>query len=297
MANNNTTARRSFIPGSEWLYYKLYTGSKTSDRVLTELILPFSQEMKARKLINRWFFIRYGDPDNHLRIRFHLTSIDAFGHLVEELTPQLETFYDQQLIWKIQTDVYKRELERYGHQNISHSEDLFYHESEMLANLLSVIDGEEGEEIRWLFGLRAIFQLLEDFALKTEEKIALMEHLKSGFMSEFGIGKPTKRQLDSKFRAERAKIDWFMQFTRAEQPDYAPLLDILDQKSNRTRAIIQQITQNVNSAQRKDLLMSYIHMMMNRLFRSQNRKHELVMYYLLWRTLVTGQKRAEQQLV
>ncbi|HEV7514771.1 MAG TPA: lantibiotic dehydratase, partial [Thermoanaerobaculia bacterium] len=53
---------RSFPPGSEWLYVKLYTGSSTADRVLRELIAPVVEEALGQGAADGWFFIRYGDP-------------------------------------------------------------------------------------------------------------------------------------------------------------------------------------------------------------------------------------------
>ena len=164
----------------------------------------------------------------------------------------------------------------------------------MLAQFLSLIDGDEGEELRWLFGLRATNQLLTDFELDIDQKISLLGTLKTGFMQEFGVEKPTKLQLDGKFRTERSKIDWFLRFSRADQPDYAPLLDLLDEKSQLSTPVIASIKKDRKEAEINDLLMSYIHMLMNRLFRSKNRMHELVMYFLLHRTYETGKKRAER---
>jgi hypothetical protein len=40
---------RSFPPGSEWLYYKLYTGSSTADRVLRELVAPVVEEALGKE--------------------------------------------------------------------------------------------------------------------------------------------------------------------------------------------------------------------------------------------------------
>ena len=187
MTTIDTPVQRAFLPGSEWLYYKIYTGSQTADRILGELIFPFTQQMKTEGLIDQWFFIRYGDPDNHLRVRFHLSDPSAFGKVVAALTPLLEEYYDLKLVWKVQLDVYKRELERYGAATICLSEQLFHYESDLMAQFLGMIDGEEGEELRWLFGLRAINQLLTDFGLNEDQKIALLATLKTGFMTEFGI--------------------------------------------------------------------------------------------------------------
>ena len=292
MTHANPTIRRTFMPGSEWLYYKIYTGTKTADRVLTEIILPLTTQLKDQNLIDRWFFIRYGDPDHHLRVRFHLQDQSAFSEVVSLVAPPLEKFYDLRLIWDIKINVYKREIERYGEDHIVDSEALFHLESEMITQFLSLIDGEEGEELRWLFGLRAINQLLEDFRMTDEEKINLLDALRKGFMYEFGTKKSTKIQLDNKFRQERNKIDWFLSFDRNDAPEYSALLDLLDEKSRKSVSVIGKIRRESTPTTISDLLISYIHMMMNRLFRSKNRMHELVMYYLLWKTLDTGRKRA-----
>ncbi len=61
--------RRKFIPGSRWLYFKIYTGIKTADEVATRTLLPLLRELYEAKLIDDWFFIRYTDPDFHLRLR------------------------------------------------------------------------------------------------------------------------------------------------------------------------------------------------------------------------------------
>src|SRR5262249_46206428 len=56
--------RRRFAPGSEWTYAKLYCGRAAADRLLAEQIAPLAG------IADQWFFIRYEDPDFHLRVRF-----------------------------------------------------------------------------------------------------------------------------------------------------------------------------------------------------------------------------------
>lgn len=56
--------QRKFIPGSQWLYFKIYTGVKTADEVLAHTIRPFLRELYAERWIDGSFFIRYNDPDS-----------------------------------------------------------------------------------------------------------------------------------------------------------------------------------------------------------------------------------------
>ncbi|WP_127138032.1 thiopeptide-type bacteriocin biosynthesis protein [Flagellimonas oceanensis] len=65
---------RNFALGSEWLYYKIYIGPQTGDALLSQAIKPLVSNLIGRKLIDKWFFIRYTDPDFHIRIRLKISD-------------------------------------------------------------------------------------------------------------------------------------------------------------------------------------------------------------------------------
>ncbi|WP_027394259.1 thiopeptide-type bacteriocin biosynthesis protein [Aquimarina latercula] len=276
--------QRSFIIGSEWLYYKIYTGPKTSDLILTDIIKPIATHLLDKGIIDKWFFIRYNDPKHHIRVRFHYNKPENIAEVINTLYGSLKEFSDEDLIWKIQLDTYQREVERYGGETMSISEELFFLDSRMIVDFLDMIDGDEGEELRWLFGVRAIDQLLQDFGYSEDDKLALLERLKTGFGVEFGMNKGLKKQMDKKFRNEHDKIKNFLSFKRDSDPDYAPIIDALDEKSISSKDLVKEILTIVDKNQLDDMMSSYIHMLMNRLFRSKNRLHEMVLYDLLYRT-------------
>ncbi|WP_109301766.1 thiopeptide-type bacteriocin biosynthesis protein [Aquimarina sp. AU474] len=276
--------QRSFIIGGEWLYYKIYTGPKTSDLVLTDVIKPVVDTLLENKVIDKWFFIRYNDPKHHIRVRFHYTDPKNVGEIINALHGPLEHYNKQDLIWRLQIDTYQRELERYGNETMEQSETLFFYDSKMIVDFLDMIDEDEGEELRWLLSIRAMDTLLNDFGYDEDQKLALMERLKTGFGQEFGMNKFLKKQMDKKFREEHDKIKEFMVFTRENNPDYAPIIDVLEAKSIHSKAMIENIRSLVDQPRLDNMMGSYIHMLMNRLFRSKNRLHEMVMYDLLYRT-------------
>ena len=289
--------QRNFILGDRWLYYKIYTGPKTSDLVLTEIIKPLAQQLIDSKIIDKWFFIRYADPKHHLRIRFHHTNPEQIGTIINTLYPHFKTFVDQDLIWKIQIETYQREIERYGSNTIDLSEDLFYHDSKMMVNFIDLIEGDEGEELRWLFSIRAIDSFLNSFKYTNEEKKELLVRLSTGFRSEFGTSKALGKQLNDKYRIKSQKLQEFMTFTAQDNPDHAIILEVLSEKENAISYIVNGIIKhkkedtlemNIN-----DLMGSYIHMLMNRLFKSKNRLHEMVCYDFLcryYKSLIARQK-------
>ncbi len=276
--------QRSFIIGSEWLYYKLYTGPKTSDLVLANIIKPVTETLLKNKSIDKWFFIRYADPKPHIRVRFHYTDPSHVAEIINTLYEPIKEYIEEDLVWKVQIDTYQREIERYGINTMEQSEDLFFHESTMIIDFLDMVEGDEGEELRWLFSIKAIDELLNDFGYDEDRKLKLMEGLKTGFGAEFGMNKFLKKQLDKKYRNEKEKIEEFLIFKREDNPDYAPILDVLDQKSAASKEAIRSILAISNDQQIDRLMSSYIHMLMNRLFRSKNRMHEMVLYDLLFRT-------------
>ncbi len=278
--------KRNFIIGDEWLFYKLYCGSKTADEILTKMIKPISEELVKKEVADKWFFIRYSDPKSHLRVRFHFTVPENIFVIIETFNNYIRKYLDQDLIYKIQIDTYQRELERYGLRSIELTEELFFHDSEMIVNFLDLIVGDEGEVIRWLFALQAVDTLLNDFSYNECMKFNIMENLKTSFGNEFGMNRMLKLQLDKKFRKERSLInDIFMKKYRNE--DISDLFILLNHKSKNIESIVNKILymNQINKLERPldYMISSYIHMLMNRLFKSKQRMHEMVIYDFLYR--------------
>ena len=279
-----TQIKRSYHPGSDWIYYKIYTGPKTADLLLTNLIKPVVDKLYKKDIIEKWFFIRYTDPKFHLRVRFKATNLSDVGTIISEFSTQLNSFIEEDLVWKIQLDTYQREIERYGLYTMEASETLFFYDSEMIIQLLDLIDdSDEGEEIRWLFGIRAINALLDDFSFSEENKLLLLEQLKINFCAEFNMNRFLKKQLDRKFIEHEKKIMQFIDMSKDDISELTSLINIIHKKSNNSTSAINDITNLIEPEKLNSFLGSHIHMIMNRLFRSKNRLYEMVVYYFLFK--------------
>jgi len=99
-------------PGSHWLYAKLYCPAQHQDDVLTRH-LP---DLLARlpEAVDRWFFIRYRDPDPHLRLRFHGDPPRLAAELLPALAAWTADLADAGYGGRLLLDGYDPELERYG---------------------------------------------------------------------------------------------------------------------------------------------------------------------------------------
>ena len=277
--------QRTFNVGSEWLFVKLYGGVKSLDKILSDDILPLTNELLEEGIIEKWFFIRYEDTDKHLRIRFyHGNKPDFIGKVLSRLHEVLKDYLNEGIIFKIQADTYQREIERYGNETMELSESVFFHDSKAIASVLSLIEGDAGEKYRWMFGLRGIDMLLDDFGYNMQAKAKLMADIKEGFFQEFGGSDKLKHQLNDKYRSERESIEKILD-AQQDTEEIEPAIVFFKERSEALKLInveinnLQVFNNQIYSHDR--LLQSYVHMTMNRLFVTDNRKHELVIYHFL----------------
>lgn len=295
--------KRSFIPGDEWLYYKIYCGVKTTDEIITQVVLPVSILLKENTIIDKWFFIRYADPDLHLRVRFHFGKINDIGIIMHEVNSKLQGYVDSNKIWKVMFDTYNREMERYNPKLITHAENLFWIDSETTASFLDSIDGDAGEKIRWMFAFKSIDAILSDFGLTINQKLIFMEKPSKSFAEEFGMNKNLKLQLDQKYRSVNPDIQLIMNLNKGNAGEYLSLIELLEQRTDRIIKIVTDI-KKIESLDKSidipNLLSSYVHMIMNRIFRSKQRMHEMVVYDFLYRhykSTIAREKSAEKRLL
>lgn len=276
------TRARTFAPGSEWLYMKIYTGLKTSDRVLAEIVKPLTAEFLRRGIIDQWFFIRFNDPDDHLRVRFHGTGkfyscvLEAFH---TALLPLLETGE----VVRVAVDTYEREIERYGAETIGFAEQLFFVDSVAIADVIALLEGDEGDVLRWQFALRAVDDMLRAAQCSLEQRRGIMNALQAAFKKEFQAEHAdSRKQLGNKFRKERPFIDAFLRESEFVPAEFSPVWSVLERRADNLSEVFEKLRAELDENRFMALLESYIHMTMNRFFRSRQRLHELVIYDLLW---------------
>jgi thiopeptide-type bacteriocin biosynthesis protein len=279
--------RRRFPPGSEWLYAKLYTGAGTADQVLNHLIGPLVRSWIASGAADAWFFIRYTDPDWHLRLRLHGEP----GRLHAEVLPGLQAaaapLLETGQLWRMQLDTYEREVERYGgDRGIELAEQAFAADSEAVLTILGQLSGDAGLDMRWRLAMRGVDLLFDDLGLTLEEKRSLTRRAREGFGREFGIDGNFRSRVSQRYRVERARLEALLD--PGQPPPAPPLaggLEALRQRSLQLAPVTAELRLLEQagrlSAPLTDIARSYAHMHVNRLLRSAQRAQELVLYELL----------------
>lgn len=272
--------QQKFILGDEWLYYKLYCGNKTADSILINIIKPLTEKLLDANLIKQWFFIRYADPDTHLRIRFHCEEISKISDIINEVKKAIGNFLDNDIIWKVQIDTYQREIERYGVDRILMSEKLFYLDSLACLEALELIDNDN---ILFMFALRSINDLFDAFSFNINDKISFTKENLGLFKEEFNSNKILNKQLNKKYQDLRIELVEFMELK--DHKEYQSIINVLNIKNINLLKLINLSLKNRigDGTEKENLISNYIHMMINRLFRDKQRLYELVCYDCLHR--------------
>ncbi len=213
---------------------------------MSEKIWPFIQHLREKALIQKWFFIRYQDPDFHLRLRFYHGSDPDFYKTVLDLfhsrfSEELETGS----IHELQIAHYQPEYGRYP--DMAEAETLFMQDSELVLKRLE----SDAEAYRLETSLARIHVYLS--GLNLPEKVNFCQTNRDAFLQESGIA--LKAKLNTLYRQH-----------------YTWAKEILDAAPVETFRPSQP-----------ESLASYIHIHVNRNFISEARKYEMLLYHFLYR--------------
>ncbi|MET0406244.1 MAG: lantibiotic dehydratase [Cystobacter sp.] len=272
-------APRRFPPGSEWLYLKLYTGTATADRLLREALPDTVRRLLATGATDRWFFLRYADPEHHLRLRFHGDPARLESEVWPALRQACAAALDDGSVWRLQLDTYEREVERYGGpEGILLAEELFSADSDAVLTLLQDSAGDEGADQRWRLALQGMATLLEDLGLTLEARLAVAQRLRENFAREFSLDPAFEERLGLRFRAERKALETLL---------LGPGPAALRPRSARVGAVGPRLWEARREARLSQSVESLagdlLHMHANRMLPGEQRAQELVLYDFLER--------------
>jgi thiopeptide-type bacteriocin biosynthesis protein len=239
---------------------------------------------------DRWFFLRYRDPEHHLRVRFHGAPERLYGSLLPALHHALSPLMREGAVWRVQLDTYERETERYGGAHgIDLAEQLFWIDSETVLAIVECLEGDAGKDARWRLALRGANLLLDCLGLDSTARKRVFTKASEGFSDEFRVTTALRKQIGHFFRTERADLEVLLANDR-ECTRIHPLalgFDFLDQGAERQRLVAAELHAQARQGQLdagiEDMAWSFVHMHINRLLHASQRAQELVIYDLLKR--------------
>jgi len=250
------------LPGNDsWLYYKLYGCSKRQNELIT-ITNESLEKIVTEGVAQQYFFIRYFDPEPHLRIRIQPT-LNKTPDLFVRISRWLESLYADGLVSKAVSDSYVRETERYGGPSlIEYAENYFCKDSKLVMNLLTMHRYGDSRLNMDIVGVSFIISALEAFGLSLEEQEAVLNSQSDNkaYRKEF----QNNRRIY--MRAVDSSDDWFEIRSFVNYPEVYDLINI-NSHQLRTFASAVYVSDKhgelTNSV--KGIMQSVIHMFCNRL--------------------------------
>jgi thiopeptide-type bacteriocin biosynthesis protein len=273
-----------YNPLSEWVYFKIYVGEFIGNKLLLDIIPDLINELEKRNIISKWFFVRYSDPMNHLRVRFLLNVVKKKQALLDLVEKYLANYLLQNVIWNLQICTYIREIERYGNEFIESAESWFYHNSKLAIKLLPIFK-QLNDQDQIVCGAYCLETLLDHFSFTLEEKHKYVFTRAELFAKEFNL----ESNKESRFEIN--------ELLRKCSPDFKKLFDADINKLNVTYKCVYELLRksrctdnkiitsirekSINNDKFTQLIADFLHMFINRLFFNEQRFKEMKIYKLM----------------
>jgi len=270
--------KRTFFPGDTWFYMKIYCGNVFANQLLSDVLFPILEQSDTIYGCNKWFFIRYSDPEPHIRLRF---EIKEYPILLKAITDCLDPYKQQGIIWNVEISTYKRELERYLPENIETCESVFGNESIMLVHLLRQnLDNSE----YMVISISLVGFLIDTLINDVSQRIAFLSQGYRAFKNEFKINSAELAELNNKYKVISNDLLEFNLLTFARNNSF--IEQFMKEQKNLTKHLVQK----------EYITPSIIHMFVLRLFHSDNRIMECIVYHHLEKCYRTKNALSKQQI-
>jgi thiopeptide-type bacteriocin biosynthesis protein len=279
---------RTFPPGSEWLYVKLYGGPATLDEILTRELPALLRAAFSGGLISSWFFIRYADPHQHLRIRFHGVANQLIQGLLPLIASSFNPLAAAQRIYKIEFDTYEREIERYGGlEGMLVAEEIFFVDSEAALMILEALRASYDPDTRLRVAITSVDRLLIDCGLSLFDRRAIVQPGRESLQRILRTDVIARRRLRNRFRAERGALEALLSGSSAGSKSIGAAWKAFEFRSVRMAAAIGRLRSLEQTGRLgrgiHELAPSYVHMHVNRIVRSIHSADETILYDFLFR--------------
>jgi len=267
--------------GTEWIYFKIYCGKISADKILAKRLNKIISILNQQKKIEHFYFIRYQDPEPHIRFRIKLTSLKFLSDVIDVTMKILNPLQASGIIWRIQTDTYNRELERYG-EAIALSEQLFATDSIATIRLLNNENIRINSDIRIGIGVRLVYDFLSCF-LAEGEKLSFIKSGGSLLRQSISLGNKQEKNINLHCREHWNLYDRFLTKTDLK---YEGIFENRRKNVKNIAVDILKMSSNGHlSISIHDLLSSYIHMSVNRFFSDNQKIYEFIIYNFLFKYL------------
>ncbi|WP_413670099.1 thiopeptide-type bacteriocin biosynthesis protein [Mucilaginibacter sp. Mucisp86] len=273
LQQQDTGIEKIIPPGDEWLYFEIFCHPARTDELLTGDIQEFLET--HRDQIMRWFFIRYTDQGNHIRLRFRLRKAEASQQIMAAFTSLLKEKIQVGVVSDLSIRLYRRETERYGVANIFFVEVHFHLDSRFV---LSVLRHQLSDEEKYFLCITLVKAVQEKDIFTQGVFLKTIDETAHAFNTEHSLD-PGRFKLLNVAWTKYGSIQ-------------APALDNEAwQNFNALSSSFADTLYQYPVAERPGIFNSLFHMHINRMFPMAQRTHEMIIYYFLQKDIKSAGRR------
>ncbi|WP_124067897.1 lantibiotic dehydratase [Clostridium sp. E02] len=262
---------RLILPYDGWLYINLYT-TRNREEEMIAIEIPEFFETKALAEEVAYFFIRYQDPDAHIRLRIR-GKRDCLNRLSPDLFFWIDKLLENQLISRFSMLPYEREVERYGGCSlIGRAEDFFIVDSFVVSSFLqSIRMGTTESSLEELCVLSLLFLVIDWYENYTDAM-------------EFMTDRYESKEWNHDFKKEKDKYlkicDMEQDFASLKTEKNSSMLNLLNQYRKPIRELISCYHKSEDTTNTlPGILSSLLHMHCNRMLSTDQMQEEKIMAY------------------
>ena len=243
--------------GSDWLFLKLYGAGAWQDNLIMYYVTQFANGMVQEKKINKYFFMRYADPEFHIRLRFQGNDILLY---ISEISDWLRELCTQGLISRYEIGCYDREIERYGGiKGIEIAEDIFYVDSQIAEKMLCLLKENKLHFDKEMLGAISAIFYMEQFGWDFNRQLKWLNSFvsKTDYKVEYGKVRKEYEELCN------SDDSWYR---LSQHEDGKTLIDLLGLRQEAVEKYRKAFNENLITTSEETIIGSLIHLSYNRLF-------------------------------
>jgi len=234
-------------------------------------------KLKNNQLINQWFYIRYTDPQYHIRVRLNVVP-QKHQLVLSMLHTSIQSYIHNNFISDFEIDTYHRELERYSDQFMPEFENTFCTGSKLVLSFLNKYAGTVSPNAVIEFAVVTVYDILNTLGLEGTTLVDFLDKLSTSFCAEFNHIPELKYQLDTEYRKQKNIIELALKSSN----EYYAGLNLQIPVSEFIHSLTS-LKKNITAKQKWEnkWVAHLIHMHLNRVFVNDWRKQEMLIYYFM----------------
>lgn len=294
-----TRQAQVFYPGARWLFLKLYYGPGLGsqaetrrfldDDLLGRFVAPLVGELEKAGRLAEFHFVRYADPEAHLRLRLQPrdgTALALLDILRERLAAQAQAGALSR--WVVAT--YEREVDRYGGPElIATAERLFTADSRLCLRILAAYHREVIEQeidLQMLLPIRALDTLYRAFGFDLAARLECFTQLRRAQEHGRQLSREDKDSLDARYRQHSRAIQSLLLALEGHDDGAAPFARRKDVAAwfRAYEQSLRSVAAEYHAAEQRgacslplgQILQSFAHMHCNRLLGARELEYEVI---------------------